>query len=849
VVRRRSFDLLFVREIRRSPGRFISIFLIVFLGAGFFAGMRATCPDMKCTCDNYLDASYCEDLRVVSLIGFTPREIERIREVPGVEAVQGGFGVDALKGNPGEERAVRVVSLPTAPDGGRAIDAPTLLEGRMPERRGECVAERGRTEKMTTRVGDKISLRNAQGSWEFSVTGIVRSPLYISWERGSNSLGSGSTESYILVTEEDAADMALPVIPWMQGIGTDRFCTEVRITLKGAAALDSFGREYADLVATAKRRIKALGVELTGSDLYWSVQDRNANAGIYGFGSDAERIGNVGKIFPVVFFLVAILVSLTAMTRLIEERRGQIGTLKALGYADSVIIGQYFLYATTATLGGGLLGVAVGFPLLPKLIYAMYRLMYDVGPLQTPYIPTLAAEAVFLAFLCTTSATCIAGLHELTASPASLMRPKAPKPGKRVLLERVTWLWRRFSFLRKVTVRNLFRYKKRFWMSVVGIAGCTGLLVAGFGMNDSLAALTHKQFGTIYHYDVMCGIAARDEKQAAQIEASVRSAEGIQEADLFYLQGCAMNTARTNRSDIDGYIAVPSDPARFGNFVTLRADGAEFSLPDDGVVLTQKASELLGLTVGDTVQLSAAGRTAGLRVAAITEHYVMHFAYLSPVCFGKYFGQKPPYNAVLAVEKPVQSGGGSGADRRIGAPVAGIAETASTEAEMREAALGNRLLALPGVVGVTFTSQANKVWDETMKGMKSIIAIIIIAAGLLVAVVMYNLTEINIEERTKELATIKVLGFRDGEVAQYIYRENVVLTIVGLALGLVFGVFLHRSVVLAAEVDVCMFGRNLEPASFLWASLLTLGFATAINALMYRKLARIDMVEAMKSVE
>lgn len=844
-MRRRSFDLLFVREIQRSPGRFISIFLIVFLGAGFFAGMRATCPDMKHTCDRYLDASYCEDLRVVSLIGFTPEEIERLRAVPGVEAVQGGFSVDALKGNPGEERAVRVISLPSVPGGGRAIDAPTLLEGRMPVRRGECVAERGRTEKMAARVGDKIQLRNAQGSWEFSVTGIVRSPLYISWERGSNSLGSGSTESYVLVTEEDAAAMALPVIPWMKGIDTDRFCTEVRITLKGAAGLDSFGREYADLVASAKRKIKALGVALTGSDLYWSVQDRNANAGIYGFGADAERIGNVGKIFPVVFFLVAILVSLTAMTRLIEERRGQIGTLKALGYADSVIIGQYFLYATAATLGGGLLGVAVGFPLLPKLIYAMYRLMYDVGPLQTPYIPTLAAGAVFLAFLCTTSATCIAGLHELVASPASLMRPKAPKPGKRVLLERVTWLWRRFSFLRKVTARNLFRYKKRFWMSVVGIAGCTGLLVAGFGMNDSLAALTHTQFGTIYHYDLMCGIAAKDEKQAAQIETSVRSAEGIREADLFYLQGCSMNNTRANRSDIDGYIAVPSDPARFGDFVTLRADGAEFALPDDGVVLTQKASELLGLAAGDMIQLSAAGQTARIRVAAVTEHYVMHFAYLSPACFGKYFGQKPPYNAVLAVEKPVSAAAGNlGADKKNGVPAAG-----AVEAELSESALGNRLLALSGVVGVTFTSQANKVWDDTMKGMKSIIAIIIIAAGLLVAVVMYNLTEINIEERTKELATIKVLGFRDGEVAQYIYRENVVLTIAGLALGLVFGVLLHRSVVLAAEVDVCMFGRNLEPASFLWASFLTLGFAAAINALMYKKLARIDMVEAMKSVE
>lgn len=849
VTRPRSFALITLREIRRAPGRFISIFLIVLLGSGFFAGMRATCPDMKKSCDAYLDAHNCEDLSVVSLIGFTQAELDRISRLSCVERLSGGYRFDALMtkaaaGGAGSSADVSgaddgspvvVLSLSNRPSPGD-IDAARLVEGRLPERSGECLAETGRGGRRPARIGEVLRLASAYGERDFTVTGIGQSPLYISFERGSNSLGSGTTESYFMLREDDAYDLALPKLSWPRGFSTSRYYTEARITLKGARALDSFGPEYKRLVASAKAEIRGLAVSRLGSDRYWQVGDRADNVGIQGFASDAERVGNLGKVFPAVFFLVAALVSLTAMTRLIEEKRGEIGTLKALGYGSPAIVGQYFLYAAAATLGGGAAGVLIGFPLLPKLIYSMYRLMYDVGPLSTFYSFSLAAEAVLLAFLCTGGATALAGARELTAVPAALMRPRAPAPGKRVLLERITFIWGRLGFLQKVTARNIFRYKRRFWMSVVGIAGCAGLLLAGFGMNDSLSALTGLQFGQIYHYDALSAFRAETEDQRSELLSSVRSAPGVAKASVLSLQGCVLRRSASRGAGkgqergFDGYIIVPEEPAALGDYITLRDGPRPLSLGDDGVVLTRKAAILLRLQAGDDIEIESAGQRARLRVAAVTDQYVMHFAYLSPAAYEKAFGSPPTYNQVVSIESFGHAKGEGG--------------KASAEAQ-----LGRRLLSIPGIARVSFTSADTKLWEDTMGNMRYIIAVIIIAAGLLSLIVIYTLTSINITERSKELATIKVLGFREGEVAQYVYRENTILAAIGIAAGLVFGVFLHREVVLTTEVEVCLFSRSIAPLSFLYSFLCCSFFAFAANLLMYRRIKRIDMVEAMKSVE
>jgi putative ABC transport system permease protein len=824
LVNRRAFSKVLERQILWSPGRFIAILLIVLVGVAFSVGVRATCPDMKSTCDAYLDAANCQDIWIVSGIGFTPAEIERIRRMEGVDAVQGGYTFDALASSESEdEKAVRILSMPNSPSEGD-INRPVLLSGRLPEGPGECVAEKGNFLSAPAKVGDRVRFSTAQGTWTLSVVGIAQSPLFISWERGANSLGDGTTACYFLVSEDMASRMYLPKIDWPDGFTTDRFYPEVHITLTGAQELDSFGRDYARLVKNAKGRLRSLAVELTGSDEYWFILDRDANAGIHGFASDAQRVGNVGKVFPVIFFLVAALVSLTSMTRLIDEQRVQIGTLKALGYARTKIVGQYVLYAAAATLGGGAVGAAIGFPVLPRMIYSMYGLMYSVGPLSSPIIARLAAQEILAALLCTMGATAAAGMRDLMESPAALMRPKAPKAGRRVLLERLPAIWKRLSFIQKVTVRNIFRYRKRLWMTLAGIAGCTALLVTGFGLNDSLRALTHSQFGEIYHYDFTCILYNSVEGKKADDRLSQFTAlSGVESAALSYAQGVSISADKKGENELDATLIVPRNPEELSRYVSLKAGDRNLALPNSGAVLTRKASELMRVRAGDTIRITLGGRSVSVPVAAITEQYILHFVYLSPQAYRAAFGDTPAFNQV-------------------------IARTRNTS-DAFERELGKKILASGDVRTVLFTSSANKIWDDTMRNMSAIVTIIVVSAGLLAFIVVYTLTSINIMERTKELATIKVLGFRNGELAQYVFRENAILTILGIALGLGLGIFLHRWVILTAEVDVCMFGRSVRPASFLWSAALSLFFAFSVNLVMYPRLSRIDMVQAMKSVE
>lgn len=894
VKRRNVFPLIILRELKHSPGRFAAIFSIVFLGAGFFAGMRATCPDMNQTCDQYLDAHTCEDISITAPIGLSEADIARIAALPLVERVEGCYQVDAImtkldshrKGTGGQVSAkvpqespsanllagdattVALIALSDQPSSSD-IDAPRLVEGRLPRRAGECLAETGVGGQRPASIGERLKFRSAYAEAEFTVTGIAQSPLFLSFERGTNSMGSGTTEAYYMILKSDARALALPAVAWPAGFKAGILYSSARIRVKGAAPLDSFSPAYRHLVENAEEEIRKLAAASIGTDRFWMIADRNDNQGIRGFSSDAERVGNLGRVFPAVFFLVAALVSLTAMTRLIEEKRSEIGTLKALGYTSREILNQYYLYAAAATCGGACLGMALGFSVLPRLIYSMYRLMYDVGPLHTSFSWTLAAESLLIALACTCGATAAAGKHELASVPAILMRPRAPRPGKRILLEKWTAFWRRLGFLQKVTARNLFRYKRRFWMTVAGIAGCEALLLTGFGMNDSLAALTGLQFGDIYHYDGMISFLADDLERAHGLLKAVVSCPDVKSAGLLSMQGCSISrysgprpvpggrpvpdgpaassasTVSSNlEKEIQGFLIVPEKAADIGRFISLH-DGPHALNLVEGAVLTRKASILLNVKAGDYIQLNLSGRKLKIRVAAVTDQYVMHFIYLSPEEYRTLTGFPPVFNQIAFLERGPSS---SGPDSRHEIQEGSRAERRKSQ-KLYEDRIGRTLLSLPGVVRVSFTSSAVRLWEDTMDNMRSIIAVIIMAAGLLTLVVTYTLTSINITERSKELATLKVLGFREDEVAQYIYRENAVLAAIGTVLGLAAGIMLHRVVVLTTEVDVCMFGRTIAPLSYLWAFAICVVFSIAANALMYGRLRRINMVEAMKSVE
>ena len=585
--------------------------------------------------------------------------------------------------------------------------------------------------------------------------------------------------------------------------------------LEGKAEAEEKIADAEKELADARRKIADIG------DSDWYILSRDSNPGYLGFGQDADRMANLASVFPVLFFLVAALVCLTTMTRMVEEQRVQIGSLKALGYTRWTISRKYLGYGLLPALAGGLLGLAIGFTLFPKMIFTAYQIMYDVPDIILSVYPTIALGSLGAAVACTTVPTLAACLSSLRESPAALMRPRAPKAGKRVLLEYIRPLWRRMSFNYKVTARNLLRYQKRFWMTVAGIGGCTALIIAGFGLRSSLLTTMDVQYQEIYHYDAQVAVADNllDSEREA-IDDFFR-----EDADVTAALPCGLTsvTAESDTYSTTAYLQTV-DPEALGDFVTLRTmDGGEaITVPDDGAVIDQKLSELLDIGPGDTFTVDGESR-AEIRVAAVTEHYLGHFIYLSPAYYETVFGEAHTENAYLV-------------------------DLADNSQESCDAVFA-KLMDLSGVVSATRMLSTRDTYQNSMERIDFVVVIVILSAAALAMVVLYNLSNINITERRRELATIRVLGFYDREVSAYVNRENVVLTIFGILFGILLGHVLHVWLVRSVEIDLMMFGRDTDPMAYLWAALLTAAFSAAVSLLSHRKMQHIDMVESLKSAE
>lgn len=557
----------------------------------------------------------------------------------------------------------------------------------------------------------------------------------------------------------------------------------------------------------------------------WYISDRDDLPGYKGLGENADRMRNIGQVFPVLFFLVAALISLTTMTRMVEEQRTQIGTFKALGYSKASIAGKYLGYALIATIGGSVCGVLLGEKLLPFIIIHAYGILYTYMPIPAiPYNLTYALIASLAAVFCTLAATLSACYRELAAAPAVLMRPPAPKQGKRVSLERVTILWNHLSFTWKSTIRNLFRYKKRLFMTVFGIGGCMALLLVGFGLRDSIMDVAVLQYGELQTYDAMVLLDEdADENQKQELYDFLDQEPQVSLYDNWYMKNL---TAKSGDGRQELYLVIPQGTEKFPSFVRLqdRRTKEGYTLSEEGIVLTEKMARLLDVSEGDSISLELdEGEWYDVTIAAICENYMYHYVYMTPGVYEKLTGSAPEYGTV------VYDAGGTAGEEQSG--------------------LGQKILSYDAALGITYTSGFRARLDEMLETLDSVIYVLIISAGLLAFVVLYNLNNININERKRELATIKVLGFYDGEVAAYVYRENVLLTIIGAGLGCVLGIILHRFVILTVEVEMCMFGRNINLPSFLLAVLFTVGFSVVVNFVMYFKLKKIDMVESLKSVE
>lgn len=826
-----------LREIKRTFTKFLSIFAICALGVAFFAGIRATSPDMKEAGDRLYNTYNLSDISVISTSGLTADNIRDLESIEGIQAVRASLFVDAMARGTGEkEKNLRLYSMPIKlkseyaplidliPDYGidtspeYEMNGVEIVSGRMPLNDTEIALDYTLEGSLVKQLGDEITLTTSGGTVTLRVVGFIRSPMYISmFERGTSSIGNGTSDGFAYASGNAISSLGTK-LPVMSLLNT--YYTRADIVISGKEGLSAYSDEYEALVNEVTDRIEDYASTQSGT---WYIQGRSGNPGYSDYSENTDRIAAVGDVFPLIFFIVAALVCLTTMTRMVEEQRIEMGTMKALGYGGWQIAMKYAVYAMSACISGGVVGAIIGFKLFPYVIMKGYSIMYYLGKLETPYRADIAFMAIAAMAVCTAAATFSACYASLKEVPATLMRPKAPKAGRRVLLERIPFIWKKLSFTSKVTVRNLFRYKKRFFMSVIGIAGSGALLVTAFGLNDSIFGIIEKQFGDIWQMDVQAYVYEAMPLADMQELLGKNPANDDFDSVMFCLDS-QMECKNGGRSQSGVHLLGVESAESMAGRVNLHNGGAPVTLDDSGVVVTAKLAETLSIKVGDEINMRTGGEDHLMRVIGVADNYVYHYVYITAAYYETVFGKAMLYNGFM-----------------------GNLKDGLTDETMD--AMSTQLLSDSRMYTVrTIESIYASVWDS-LSILNYVVLVLILGSGMLTFVVMLNLTNINIGERMRELATLRVLGFYDKEMYDYIFRENNALSVIGAFVGLLFGKIMHLFVIRTCEVDMVMFVRSAKPLSYVYAFALTIVFSLIVNLLMRPKVRAIDMVESLKSAE
>lgn len=580
-------------------------------------------------------------------------------------------------------------------------------------------------------------------------------------------------------------------------------------------------------ITSNEAELKDAEVELSKlEDPEWYILDRNTIESYVSYGGDAKRMEAIAQVFPAIFFLVAALVCLTTMTRMVDEQRVQIGTLKALGYSKSSIASKYILYALLATVTGSIIGVLIGQKVFPSIVLTAYKILYNNLPYSIyPYRLLNAIAAGGIAVVTTTLATYFACYKELRSNPAKLMRPVAPKVGKRILLERITFIWKRLNFTQKSTLRNLFRYKKRLLMTVIGIAGCMALLIVGFGIKDSIGVMAEVQYGQLWKQDAVVTFnsdMSLEDKQA--LKQKLLNYEAVENVALAFENTVELSNDEMSKS---ASIIVLETMEDYNTFFIYRdrVSKEAYSISEDGLIITEKLAKELDVTKGDKISIQVDDfKKIDVNITAVTENYIQNYIYMTPKLYEDVFGKKIDYNQYLMKHQ--------------------YSDTAKEEGLFSQILKENK-----DVLSISSIRALQQRIDDMLQSLNIVVYVLIICAGMLAFIVLYNLSNININERKRELASLKVLGFYDKEVNSYVMRETILLTLIGILFGTILGIVLHRFVIVTCEVEGMMFGRLIKTTSFLISGLLTLMFSFMISFVMYFKLKKINMIESLKSVE
>lgn len=826
-----------LREIKRTFTKFLSIFAICALGVAFFAGIRATSPDMKEAGDRLYNTYNLSDISVISTSGLTADNIRDLESIEGIQAVRASLFVDAMARGTGEkEKNLRLYSMPIKlkseyaplidliPDYGidtspeYEMNGVEIVSGRMPLNDTETALDYTLEGSLVKQLGDEITLTTSGGTVTLRVVGFIRSPMYISmFERGTSSIGNGTSDGFAYASGNAISSLGTK-LPVMSLLNT--YYTRADIVISGKEGLSAYSDEYEALVNEVTDRIEDYASTQSGT---WYIQDRSGNPGYSDYSENTDRIAAVGDVFPLIFFIVAALVCLTTMTRMVEEQRIEMGTMKALGYGGWQIAMKYAVYAMSACISGGVVGAIIGFKLFPYVIMKGYSIMYYLGKLETPYRADIAFMAIAAMAVCTAAATFSACYASLKEVPATLMRPKAPKAGRRVLLEKIPFIWKKLSFTSKVTVRNLFRYKKRFFMSVIGIAGSGALLVTAFGLNDSIFGIIEKQFGDIWQMDVQAYVYEAMPLADMQELLGKNPANDDFDSVMFCLDS-QMECKNGGRSQSGVHLLGVESAGSMAGRINLHNGGAPVTLDDSGVVVTAKLAETLSIKAGDEINMRTGGEDHFMRVIGVADNYVYHYVYITAAYYETVFGKAMQYNGFM-----------------------GNLKDGLTDETMD--AMSTQLLSDSRMYTVRTIESIYASVRDSLSILNYVVLVLILGSGMLTFVVMLNLTNINIGERMRELATLRVLGFYDKEMYAYIFRENNALSVIGAFVGLVFGKIMHLFVIRTCEVDMVMFVRSAKPLSYVYAFALTIVFSLIVNLLMRPKVRAIDMVESLKSAE
>lgn len=807
------------RTIRSFKGRYMAILLIVALSAGFFAGLKITTDAMLHTGGEYFEEQNFYDFRIFSTLGFTEDDAQKFGNLQGVKTAEGTYSLDALVVRKNNNQPFKLYAVSDK------INLPSLSAGEMPDADNECLADE---DKFTEEdIGKTISLSEENDARvtdslerkEYIITGLVSSPLHIGLDRGTTDIGNGSIYSFLYLPE---------------GNFKSEVYTEIDLVLSDTAEI--YSSEYDELIDKYEENVTALCEQLAEEHYEDILKEnnlteelakqngiippktyvltRNENTGYVSFKNDTGIIGGVANIFPVFFIMISVLVCVTTMTRMVDEERTQIGVLKAMGYGNPAIMAKYLLYAGSAAVIGWTSGFFSCTWALPQIFWFAYSTIYGFAPMSYLFSPELAVVTLAISLIFILGSTFISCRNELTSVPASLIRPRAAKSGKRVALEYITPLWRRLSFLQKITIRNMFRYKQRLFMMLIGIGCCAGLVVTAFGVRDSMIDIGELQYTKIQKHDIEASFDAGTESEICK---TLDELSGVKK----YLTLSSRHVDVSAGSSINSVnlISIKTD-CEYSDFWDFHKGNKTLCLPEKGeVLISPKIAERLSLSAGDVFEIRNSDMVSGtVKVSDVFDNYIYDYVVMSEETYTELFGECKSNTALIT------------------------ADVSSNE-------LAGKLTETGQFTSITDLDNRRRNISDALSCLNYIIWMIIFFSGALAFIVIFNLTNINIAERSREIATVQVLGFYPKETEIYVLKENLVLSVIASIIGLPLGKLFHITVMSMVKIDMITFNNYVSPLSYLLAFVCTVLFAVIVNKFMKRRIDKINMTESLKAVE